>query len=108
MDPEPPEENPDPPEENPDPPEEIITLSAEFYSDGEQDFVSVTNDETGETVTYDMTGLIPEKGAETGPVPQGASGESYRFQRSAFGYDFAVSITRDAAGTAQATAVPIP
>ena len=53
---EPPEEIPDPPKEEPPAP---ITLSAGFYSSGGQDYVSVTNNSTGETVTFDVTGLCP-------------------------------------------------
>ena len=108
--PDPPEQTPDPPivdppEENPDPPDVMITLSADFFSEGEQDFVSVTNDATGETVTYDMTGLVPTR-SEPGAAAEDA--ESYSFQRGAFGCDFALTITREADGSAEASATPIP
>ena len=111
---EPPEEIPDPPKEDPPAP---ITLSAGFYSSGGQDYVTVTNNATGETVTFDVTGLCPAP-RQGDPVESGNFGfalveqtseseKDYYFQRSAFGCDISISVTRDAAGGAYVYACPV-
>ena len=114
---------PDPPAEE-EPPKEPeppapITLSAGFYSSGGQDFVSVTNAATGETVTFDVTGQCPAPIKEL-PVPSQSEAESeangsaknptaqvYRFLRSAFGSDIVITVTRDADGGSYAFASPM-
>ena len=111
---EPPEEIPDPPKEEPPAP---ISLSAGFYSSGGQDYVTVTNNATGETVTFDVTGLCPAP-RQGDPVESGNFGfasedqtsESemdYNLQRSPFGCDISISVTRDAAGGAYVYARPV-
>ena len=111
---EPPEEIPDPPKEEPPAP---ISLSAGFYSSGGQDYVTVTNNATGETVTFDVTGLCPAP-RQGDPGEEGKSGfasveqtseseKDYYFQRSAFGCDISISVTRDAAGGAYVYARPV-
>ena len=95
----------------------LLTLSAGFYSSGGQDYVTVTNNATGETVTFDVTGLCPAP-RQGDPVESGNWGfasedqtsESemdYNLQRSAFGCDISISVTRDAAGGAYVYARPV-
>ena len=111
---EPPEEIPNPPKEEPPAP---ISLSAGFYSSGGQDYVTVTNNATGETVTFDVTGLCPAP-RQGDPVESGNLGfasveqtseseKDYNLQRSAFGCDISISVTRDAAGGAYVYARPV-
>ena len=121
VDPDPPADDPDPPAEDPDPPAEDdpeppgpVTLSADFFSEGSCDFVSVTNTATGETVTFDMTGLAPapsrKHGADPGsedPPEEAADRIAYLFQRSAFGCEIIIRIERDAAGHSWVLASPI-
>ncbi len=124
--PDPPENNPDPPDtppnETPDPPEQSdpdppapITLSAGFFSSGGKDFISVTNTATGETVTFDVTGQCPapakfSSSGDTDPNTAESDREqtkSYSLQRSAFGTDIVIYVTRDGDGGADTYANPI-
>ena len=123
VDPDPPEVDPDPPADDPDPPAEDdpeppepVTLSADFFSEGSCDFVSITNTATGETVTFDMTGLAPAPIRKHGagldpnaPIPSESDSDKigYLFQRSAFGCEIIIRIERDAAGHSWVLASPI-